>query len=129
MKSRFNRYFMQQNLQRRSIGSETEVARNSAEKFARMHQQLQTFMHGLLADAVPVLPSGAARAGDLRGEGHFHLVPELFLQISGSSRFVLPHGMLVLGPGEALVLPPRVLHAETAIPADAPFCNLVVYAN
>lgn len=121
---------MQQKPDRRSHASgEADAARNSAEKAARMRTQLQVFMRDLWAREVHVRPPGLPQAGDLRGEGHFHLVPELFLQIHGSTCFTLQHGSLVLGPGEALVLPPRVLHAEATIPADTPFSNLVVYAD
>lgn len=88
----------------------------------------------------------AARAGDgrltvrspavsdddmARGDGHFHLAPELFLQVAGWTRFALPHGELHLDAGEALLLPPRLRHAERvgASAEGEPFSNLVVYAE
>lgn len=92
----------------------------------------------LLADfmarsAAGRLPVRVGQAGDLssRGEGHFHLAPELFLQVSGWTQFRFPHAELTLAPGEALVLPPKLLHAERvrAGGAEAPFCNVVIYAD
>ena len=66
-----------------------------------------------------------------RGDGHFHLAPELFLQVAGWTRFALPHGELQLDAGDALLLPPRLRHAErVGAAADGePFSNLVVYAE
>lgn len=66
-----------------------------------------------------------------RGEGHFHLAPELFLQVAGWTRFTLPDGELHLNAGEALLLPPRLRHAERvgASVDGEPFSNLVVYAE
>ena len=72
-------------------------------------------------------------AGDLgqRGPGHFHLVPELFVQLAGRTRFQFPQGALWLAPGHALLLPPRLLHDERVQPGDAgqPFANLVLQAD
>lgn len=66
-----------------------------------------------------------------RGDGHFHLAPELFLQATGWTRFRFPHAELRLDAGEALLLPPKLLHAErVGAGADgAAFCNLVIYAE
>ncbi|MEO5793807.1 MAG: helix-turn-helix transcriptional regulator [Rhodoferax sp.] len=119
---------MQQKPERRGLQAlEAEVARNSAYKAVQMRQQLRQAMERLLDETLPVRPCGGPRLADLRGEGHFHLVPELFLQTSGSTRFTLPHGPLALHAGEALLMPPRMLHAETADGAD--FSNIVVYAD
>jgi AraC-like DNA-binding protein len=91
-----------------------------------------------LADALAGLGSGSwplhlGPAGDLgeRGAGHFHLVPELFLQLQGHTRFRFPQGGLPLAPGQALLLPPRLLHDEQVRPGDAgePFANLVLQAD
>jgi AraC-like DNA-binding protein len=72
-----------------------------------------------------------APMGVTRGAGHFHLAPELFLQIGGWTRFSLPQGETLLGPGEALLLPAQLLHHETIGPGahGTPFSNLVVYAD
>ena len=91
-----------------------------------------------LADALAGLAAGTwalhlGPAGDLgeRGAGHFHLVPELFVQLSGHTRFRFPQGGLDLGPGQVLLLPPRLLHDEQVrAGADGrPFANLVLQAD
>jgi AraC-like DNA-binding protein len=76
-------------------------------------------------------PASAGLAGVARGEGHFHLAPELFLQVSGWTRFGLPQGAVQVGPGEALLMPARLLHHEQVGggPAGEPFCNVVLYAD
>jgi AraC-like DNA-binding protein len=81
--------------------------------------------------STPPTTARPAPAGVARGEGHFHLAPELFLQVSGWTRFGLPHGEVIVGPGEALLMPARLLHDEEVGVADggAPFRNLVVYAD
>jgi AraC-like DNA-binding protein len=75
-----------------------------------------------------------APAGNLsqRGEGHFHLAPELFVQLQGHTDFSFPQGrQLRLLPGQAVVLPPQLLHAEQVAPGPQgqPFCNLVLQAE
>lgn len=66
-----------------------------------------------------------------RAAGHFHLVPELFLQLSGHTHFQFPQGACGLAPGQALLLPPLLQHAERVQggPDGAPFCNLVIQAD
>ncbi|MFM2057501.1 MAG: hypothetical protein RLY71_1886 [Pseudomonadota bacterium] len=81
-------------------------------------------------------PAGALVAG---GRGHFHLGAELFLQIAGHTDFTFPNGQLHLTAGQALLVPPKVLHDERVGPdaPDAPdgpapqqaFGNIVVYAE
>lgn len=68
-----------------------------------------------------------------RGDGHFHLAPELFLQVAGQTLFRLPHEEVLLRAGEALVMPAKLLHDE-AVSAAGPapeqaFGNLVIYAD
>jgi AraC-like DNA-binding protein len=75
-------------------------------------------------------PAGALVAG---GRGHFHLGAELFLQIAGHTDFTFPNGSLHLAAGQALLVPPKVLHDERVGP-DGPapqqaFGNIVVYAE
>lgn len=64
------------------------------------------------------------------GAGCFHLGSELFLQVSGVTEFRLPGGTLTLHPGQALLVPPKLLHDEhvSAPPGEA-FCNVVLYAE
>ena len=53
------------------------------------------------------------------------------LQVAGTTRFRFPDGSTTLQPGQAMLLPPRLLHAERVRPGDRrePFCNLVIYAE
>ena len=66
-----------------------------------------------------------------RGEGHFHLAPELFLQLSGWTDFRFPQGHCRVTPGQALLVPPQLRHDERVGvgAAGEPFCNLVLYAE
>ena len=101
------------------------------ERAQRLRELLAGFTQaagkGTLAVHVPDLPD----ASMARGAGHFHLATELFLQVSGWTRFRFPHGEFTLEAGQALVVPPRLLHDEAVGSAgtDAPFGNLVVYAE
>jgi AraC-like DNA-binding protein len=93
-----------------------------------MRQHLADFLQRAMAGQLRVhLPRSAQVT---RGEGHFHIGPELFLQTGGWTRFSFPYGELTLGPGEALLMPPQLLHHEQ-VGADGSdrFANLVVYAE
>lgn len=75
-------------------------------------------------------PVGALVSG---GRGHFHVQAELFLQLQGRTEFTFPNGALTLRSGQALVVPPQVLHEER-VHADGPaaaqaFRNVVVHAD
>lgn len=62
--------------------------------------------------------------------GHFHVHGELFFQLSGWTVFTFPTAELVLKPGELLLVPALVTHAERAEAAPGEkFRNLVVYAG
>lgn len=96
-----------------------------------MRQHLKNFLGHLAAGTLPLRWPGPARDWAVRGEGHFHLASELFLQVSGWTRFHFPHAELLLGPGEALLLPPKLLHAERVGGGDdgSAFSNIVIYAD
>lgn len=99
---------------------------------ARLREQLAAYADGLGRGGWPLhRPASAGLAGVARGEGHFHLAPELFLQVAGQTRFVLPQGAVTVGPGEALLMPARMLHHEQVRAGDGgePFCNVVLYAD
>ncbi len=104
--------------------SEPELARE-------MRAQLAAFLRrsaaGDLALRLPVAPRELAS----RADGHFHLAPELFLQGAGWTDFRFPDATLRLDAGEALVLPPRLPHAERVGggEGDTAFRNIVVYAD
>ena len=103
----------------------------TADKAQRMRETLRMFLDGLLANTVSVRLPSKPKEWVMRGEGHFHLVPEVFLQISGTTRFTFPHEELDLNPGELLLVPPRLLHAEHIVEdvQSDPFNNVVVYAD
>ncbi len=107
-------------------------ARQAApERAMRMREQLAAFLARAVAGTLVVRVPGVPGNGVARGDGHFHLAAELFLQVAGWTEFKFPHTTLRLRAGEALVLPPRLLHAERigGGTAAAPFCNVVVYAE
>jgi AraC-like DNA-binding protein/mannose-6-phosphate isomerase-like protein (cupin superfamily) len=56
---------------------------------------------------------------------HYHSQPELFLQLSGTSRMHLTTGVLHVEAGDLLLVPRGVAHQETADSTRSPFCNLV----
>ena len=97
---------------------------------ARLRQGLADALAGLGSGAWPLQLGPASDLGE-RGPGHFHLVPELFLQLAGDTRFRFPQGGLTLAPGQALLLPPRLLHDEHVRAGDAgeAFANLVLQAD
>ena len=114
-----------------TVGPCAYEPRVAPEQAQRMRQHLRRFVAHLGGADVPVRLPGAVGDDVARGDGHFHLAPELFLQVSGWTRFRFPHGELHLLPGETLLLPPKLLHAERvgASSPDEPFCNLVIYAE
>ena len=62
-----------------------------------------------------------------RGDGHFHLTPELFVQVEGWTDFRFPHTGCRLAAGEALIVPPQLRHDERVGAArGAAFRNVVV---
>ncbi len=95
-----------------------------------MRQLLQQQLQGLLTGQV-VLHCPSARQGlEPMAAGHFHLAPELFVQVSGYTTFSFPQGRLTVHAGQAALLPPQLLHSEAVGPdAEGPFCNIVIYAE
>ncbi|MEY4908408.1 MAG: hypothetical protein RL260_2126 [Pseudomonadota bacterium] len=62
-----------------------------------------------------------------RGDGHFHLTPELFVQVEGWTDFRFPHGGCRLAAGEVLIVPPQLRHDEhVGATRGAAFRNVVV---
>jgi AraC-like DNA-binding protein len=57
---------------------------------------------------------------------HFHLSPELFVQLSGASIFQFPHERFWLYPASVCIVPAGVPHRETAKRYRGPFYNMVV---
>ena len=104
-----------------------------AEPAQRLRELVERFARAAAEGRAPLWlpPHPAAWPG--RGQGHFHLAAELFLQVSGTTRFVFPHAERLLQPGEMLLVPPKLLHDEhvrAAGPAPAQaFQNLVIHAD
>ncbi|MCX6983519.1 MAG: helix-turn-helix transcriptional regulator, partial [Lentisphaerae bacterium] len=67
-------------------------------------------------------------SGDRISKGmHFHLEPEMFVQISGYTEFTFPKDRFKLMPGEICLIPPKVGHSEKAFPCNGfTFYNLVI---
>lgn len=107
----------------------TRVAAPDQAQYMRCH--LTDFLQRLAAGTLPLRLPGPTGEWLARGDGHFHLAPELFLQVAGWTRFRFPHAELLLGPGEALLLPPKLLHTERVGAGEdgAAFCNIVIYAE
>ncbi len=107
-------------------------ARHAApERATHLREQLSDFLARAVGGALTVRVPGVPGNGVARGDGHFHLAAELFLQVTGWTEFRFPHASALLRAGEAMVLPPRLLHAERVGggTAAAPFSNLVIYAE
>lgn len=103
-----------------------------AEELARsMRELLSDFLRRLEAGEWPVLPLSAPNAWVAQGAGHFHLAAELFIQLAGWTHFDFPHTSLRVNAGEAILLPPRLLHEERIGPSETgePFSNMVLYAE
>lgn len=96
-----------------------------------MRAYLQDFLRQAASGTLPIRLPGPPPDLVARGAGHFHLASELFLQVAGWTQFQFPHTGLLVAAGEALLLPPRLLHAERvgADGSGAPFCNVVIYAD
>lgn len=84
-------------------------------------------VRGAAADLAAGLgrPCAMAQGPAPVGSGHFHHMPELFIQIAGRRRFRCPRGELVLAPGGILAVPPLTVHAEQVV-GDDPGANLVL---
>lgn len=83
--------------------------RSSADE---LHHALLAFHDAASLGVLPLHVPAAASAPTGRGEGHFHLAPELFLQVAGWTDFRFPNGACRLRAGEALLVPPQLRHAE-----------------
>lgn len=59
------------------------------------------------------------------GVGHFHAMPELFLQVSGACDMQLAAGRIRSRPDELLLIPRGVRHHEYPVPETGGFLNLV----
>ncbi len=58
-------------------------------------------------------------------DSHYHSFPELFLQVSGTSRMRLTKGLICNDANGLLLIPRGVAHQESADSTRSLFCNLV----
>ncbi len=96
---------------------------------AILREGIRAFLEGLRGGTIPLHIPKEGQEYRKGCRGHFHSSSELFLQISGSTLFDFPDQSLVLDPGQALIVPPRVPHAELALASDRPFRDIVVLAE
>ncbi|QDL56837.1 AraC family transcriptional regulator [Rhodoferax aquaticus] len=95
-----------------------------------MRRHLAHFITLAATGSLPLVPPPAQAHWAARGAGHFHLGAELFLQMQGYTEFRFPQGQVTLRAGEALLMPPKLLHDEwVGGDAHGPFANLVIYAD
>ena len=96
-----------------------------------MRTYLAAFLERIEVGEWPLLPLATPNPWVSRGVGHFHLASELFIQLVGWTDFDFPHTRLRLNAGEAVLLPPRLLHQERIGASDGgeAFSNMVVYAE
>lgn len=97
----------------------------------RLRSALRAFAQGLRAGQVPLQAPQAALRTQSRGRGHFHLAPELFLQLGGWTQFDFPDESRRLVAGQALIIPPGLRHAERVGPDDqsGAFSNVVIFSD
>lgn len=73
------------------------------------------------------IPQPAGSTARLKRRQHFHLNPEIFIQMSGYTDFRCGDEAFELLPGEVCLMPPGTPHGERALPhSGRPFFNLVV---
>ncbi|OGP01711.1 MAG: hypothetical protein A3E00_07730 [Curvibacter sp. RIFCSPHIGHO2_12_FULL_63_18] len=95
-----------------------------------MRVVLGDFIARAAQGSLRVLSPPAQSGWTTRGAGHLHLNPELFLQVQGHTTFRFPEGEVTLRAGEALLMPPKLLHDEWVAGDGAQaFSNLVIYAD
>ena len=95
-----------------------------------MREALGAFIERAARGILSVQPVPPFAAGVGRGAGHFHLGAELFLQVHGQTEFRFPHAKQQLQAGQALVMPPKLLHDERVCDGDNErFSNIVIYAD
>lgn len=122
---------MQDCLHTNADGIHRESGASAAESARLLRGELTTLLQRLENGDWPLRPLAAPNPWVSRGVGHFHLAAELFIQLAGWTDFTFPHTAFRLNAGEALLVPPRLLHEERVGSANdgRPFSNLVVYAE
>lgn len=97
----------------------------------RMRQDLGDFITRAANGSLRLVSPPPQPGWTTRGAGHLHLNAELFLQVQGHTEFRFPQGQVTLQAGEALVMPPKLLHDEWVAGGShgEAFSNLVIYAD
>lgn len=88
------------------------------EQHIAQHQSGNSLMH---------IPQAEAPTDDPQWD-HFHMVPEIFFQIGGSTHFSFPHQQQQVHGGELLIVPRHLAHQEQMQDEQQAFCNIVVIA-
>ena len=98
---------------------------------AEMRETLLDFIKRNDRRAIPLkIPSKSGDFQKLPGM-HYHFKPEIFIQLKGDTKFVLPHEETLLLEGDMAVMPTGIPHKEVIYPKNHHFRNLVVgfYSN
>jgi len=107
--------------------------KGDAHAAAAMRAALQSFASAAAGGALTLHLPQRLGEPEARGDGHFHLAPELFLQESGWTEFRFGSRTCRVRAGEAIVIPPQLRHVERVGPdgraAAQAFRNLVVFAE
>lgn len=110
--------------------SQTNTPRTLDTQRQHMRKVLAAFISQAASGQLTVICPPTPTVWATRGEGHFHLGVELFLQARGHTNFQFPQGEQKLSSMQALVMPPKLLHKErVGSGKDAPFANVVIYAD
>ena len=91
---------------------------------SQVRQQIERCVAGRCRLHVPVPPEHK-----LDANAHFHLFPELFIQLAGTQMFTLPHRELGVPSGSMCVMPAQVTHEGRPANASKAFRYLVVTAH
>ncbi len=97
---------------------------NNADTIAIVRKSLLKLLRNLRADRncmfVPPVPENPPLPA-----GHFHTLPEIFIQIGGYTNFTLPWQSFRLSAGQACIIPPYTPHQERFFHHHHPFFYLV----
>lgn len=97
---------------------------------ARLRTALASASVRVMSGEWPLQRPEVAASWRVGARGHYHTAPEMFVQLSGWTRFTFPDGDCVLQAGQVLLLPAYVQHQEcVGARAGQPFSNLVLYAE
>ncbi len=90
-----------------------------------INDQIDRIISGRFDVVVPLPEKHFVRFDDK----HFHLRPELFIQLAGISRMSVVDGEIAAYPGMTMVIPRGVAHDERSDLSLGSFCNIVFAYN